>query len=169
MPQCYPQVTCKAIPLGYLPQGVELLEGTLAENIARFGEVDGMGRGAIAKIATDIEVDPNYLSRCLYPSGKKGKKNIGDELVHKLNLRFPHWSQEWKSGFIEGESRRIEDKKPIPPDLNPDCYQIDAIMAMLNKASPEQLEAALDAVRDIMRVKDKRPIFNGEERRSVSR
>ena len=26
--------------IGYLPQGVELLEGTLAENIARFGEVD---------------------------------------------------------------------------------------------------------------------------------
>ena len=26
--------------LGYLPQGVELLEGTLAENIARFGEVE---------------------------------------------------------------------------------------------------------------------------------
>jgi ATP-binding cassette subfamily C exporter for protease/lipase len=26
--------------LGYLPQGVELLEGTLAENIARFGKVD---------------------------------------------------------------------------------------------------------------------------------
>ena len=29
--------------LGYLPQGVELMEGTLAENIARFGEID-MGR-----------------------------------------------------------------------------------------------------------------------------
>jgi ATP-binding cassette subfamily C exporter for protease/lipase len=29
--------------LGYLPQGVELIEGTLAENIARFGELD-MGK-----------------------------------------------------------------------------------------------------------------------------
>jgi ATP-binding cassette, subfamily C, bacterial exporter for protease/lipase len=26
--------------IGYLPQGVELIEGTLAENIARFGEID---------------------------------------------------------------------------------------------------------------------------------
>ena len=26
--------------MGYLPQGVELIEGTLAENIARFGEID---------------------------------------------------------------------------------------------------------------------------------
>jgi ATP-binding cassette subfamily C exporter for protease/lipase len=35
--------------LGYLPQGVELLEGTLAENIARFGELD---RSRIEQAAT---------------------------------------------------------------------------------------------------------------------
>jgi len=65
--------------------------------------IDQMGRGAIAKVATDIEVDPNYLSRCLYPPGKKGKKNIGDEMVIKLNEKYPQWSTSWKSGFIEGE------------------------------------------------------------------
>ena len=36
--------------LGYLPQGVELLEGTLAENIARFGEVDIQQVEAAAKL-----------------------------------------------------------------------------------------------------------------------
>ena len=35
--------------LGYLPQGVELLEGTLAENIARFGEVSTAKVTAAAK------------------------------------------------------------------------------------------------------------------------
>ena len=35
--------------LGYLPQGVELLEGTLAENIARFGEVSAAKVTAAAK------------------------------------------------------------------------------------------------------------------------
>ena len=36
--------------LGYLPQGVELLEGNLAENIARFGEVDIQQVQAAAKL-----------------------------------------------------------------------------------------------------------------------
>jgi len=36
--------------LGYLPQGVELLEGTLAENIARFGDVDMAQVEAAAKL-----------------------------------------------------------------------------------------------------------------------
>ncbi len=36
--------------LGYLPQGVELLDGTIAENIARFGEVDMQQVEAAAKL-----------------------------------------------------------------------------------------------------------------------
>ena len=36
--------------LGYLPQGVELLEGTLAENIARFGDVDMVQVEAAARL-----------------------------------------------------------------------------------------------------------------------
>ena len=36
--------------LGYLPQGVELLEGSLAENIARFGDVDRVQVEAAARL-----------------------------------------------------------------------------------------------------------------------
>jgi ATP-binding cassette subfamily C exporter for protease/lipase len=36
--------------LGYLPQGVELLDGTLAENIARFGDVDMVQVEAAARL-----------------------------------------------------------------------------------------------------------------------
>ena len=36
--------------IGYLPQGVELLEGTLAENIARFGDIDMAQVEAAAKL-----------------------------------------------------------------------------------------------------------------------
>jgi ATP-binding cassette subfamily C exporter for protease/lipase len=36
--------------LGYLPQGVELLDGTIAENIARFGDVDQAQVEAAAKM-----------------------------------------------------------------------------------------------------------------------
>ena len=76
--------------------------------------IENMGRGAIAKVAIAIDVDPNYLSRCLYPYGKPGKKNIGDELVIKLNETFPMWSREWKSDFVDSTARRIEESAPNP-------------------------------------------------------
>jgi len=75
-----------------------------------------MGKGAIASVAKGLSIDANYLSRCLYPAGKKGKKNIGDELVIKLNDKYPQWSSKWKNGFIDGESRRIdEENTPVLP------------------------------------------------------
>jgi ATP-binding cassette subfamily C protein EexD len=37
--------------IGYLPQDVELLDGTVAENIARFGEIDSEGVVAAARAA----------------------------------------------------------------------------------------------------------------------
>lgn len=51
-----------------------------------------LGRGGIARISREAEIDASYLSRCLYPPGKDGKKNIGDEIVTKLNTHFPDWS-----------------------------------------------------------------------------
>lgn len=44
-------------------------------------KVDSLGKGAISSIAKALDKDPSYISRCLYPQGKSGKKNIGDEFV----------------------------------------------------------------------------------------
>lgn len=59
--------------IGYLPQGVELFEGTVAENIARFGEVDlKKVEAAIRLVGLDdwLQTLPNGLDT-----------NIGDEGV----------------------------------------------------------------------------------------
>ena len=56
--------------------------------------IENMGRGSIAAIAKVIDVEPNYISRALYPPGKDGRKNIGDELVIKLDQHYPQWRQQ---------------------------------------------------------------------------
>lgn len=53
--------------------------------------IDSIGHGAIAQIAKEIEVEPNYLSRCLYPPGKPGRKNIGDEIVMRMLRKRMKW------------------------------------------------------------------------------
>lgn len=58
-----------------------------------------LGHGGTAKIARGIGVDSSYLSRCTYPQGKPGKKNIGDEMVVKLNEKYPDWQSD-----AEGEA-----------------------------------------------------------------
>jgi len=56
--------------------------------------VDSLGRGGIAHIARELGVEASYVSRALYPLGKAGRKNIGDETVVKLNEKFPGWQVE---------------------------------------------------------------------------
>ncbi len=58
--------------VGYLPQGVELLEGTLAQNIARFGEVDmHKVRAAAQAVGVDalIESLPQGYETVVGPGG----------------------------------------------------------------------------------------------------
>ncbi|MFN3294988.1 MAG: ATP-binding cassette domain-containing protein, partial [Gemmobacter sp.] len=58
--------------IGYLPQGVELLEGTIAENIARFGEVNlRRVREAARLVGLDafIEAQPHGYDTEVGPDG----------------------------------------------------------------------------------------------------
>jgi hypothetical protein len=49
--------------------------------------------GVDAALAARIGVDPSYISRCLYPEGKAGKKNIGEKMIEKIEAVHPGWFQ----------------------------------------------------------------------------
>ena len=53
--------------------------------------VDGIGHGANKLIAEAIGIEPNYVSRMLYPEGQKNKKRMGEDMVDKLNKKFAGW------------------------------------------------------------------------------
>jgi ATP-binding cassette subfamily C exporter for protease/lipase len=65
--------------LGYLPQGVELLEGSLAENIARFGEVDMAQVEAAAKLVGVHELIMSLPEGYSSPVGRDGAMLSGGQ------------------------------------------------------------------------------------------
>ena len=65
--------------LGYLPQGVELLEGTLAENIARFGDIDMTQVEAAAKLVGVHELIMTLPEGYNSPVGRDGAMLSGGQ------------------------------------------------------------------------------------------
>ena len=65
--------------LGYLPQGVELLDGTLAENIARFGEVDMAQVEAAARLVGLHELIMSLPEGYNSPVGRDGAMLSGGQ------------------------------------------------------------------------------------------
>jgi ATP-binding cassette subfamily C exporter for protease/lipase len=65
--------------LGYLPQGVELLEGTMAENIARFGDLDMEQVEAAAKLVGVHELIMSLPEGYNSPAGRDGAMLSGGQ------------------------------------------------------------------------------------------
>jgi ATP-binding cassette subfamily C exporter for protease/lipase len=65
--------------LGYLPQGVELLDGTLAENIARFGDVDMVQVEAAARLVGLHELIMSMPQGYNSPIGRDGTMLSGGQ------------------------------------------------------------------------------------------
>ena len=65
--------------LGYLPQGVELLDGTLAENIARFGDVDMVQVEAAARLVGLHELIMSMPQGYHSPIGRDGTMLSGGQ------------------------------------------------------------------------------------------
>lgn len=57
-------------------------------------KIDEIGRGGIAKVAKQCDIDATYLSRLLYPEGKAGKKRIGEDIKEKLEKGIGNIFQE---------------------------------------------------------------------------
>ena len=65
--------------VGYLPQGVELFEGTLAENIARFGDIDQSKVEAVAKAVGLHEFIMALPQAYNHPVGREGAMLSGGQ------------------------------------------------------------------------------------------
>ena len=80
--------------------------------------VKKLGRGSIARISREADIDASYLSRCLYEPPKKGYKNIGDEIVVKLDNKFPEWrGAKQNEKIIYTSPNVIYVKTPPPPTV----------------------------------------------------
>lgn len=81
--------------MGHLLAGNFSLESGMTKfeerRIALQNLVNGFGRGGIAKVAEAIGKEPNYVSRMLYPEGKKGAKRIGEDSVELITHAYPFW------------------------------------------------------------------------------
>lgn len=64
---------------------------------------DRLGYGAVAKIASAIGKEPNYVSRMLYEPGKRGRKRIGEDSVELLDRVFPGWLDSADAGSGAGQ------------------------------------------------------------------
>ena len=65
--------------VGYLPQGVELLDGSIAENIARFGEVDMVQVEAVARMVGVHDLIMNLPEGYQSPVGRDGTMLSGGQ------------------------------------------------------------------------------------------
>lgn len=78
----------------------------------------GVGKhGAKTAFAKTIDVQPDYLSRCLYPPGKKGAKRIGEDIARRIEKVYElveYSLDKPRLGDLEAETIDIEG---LPPAL----------------------------------------------------
>lgn len=92
---------------------------------------DSLGVGAYRKIADRTGIDASYLSRCAYPEGKKGRKNIGQAIVSDLDQAYPGWRKRElekimvASGAGALAKARQEVKEPTPSTGMEHAYSSD--------------------------------------------
>lgn len=72
-------------------------------------------RGAKAKLAKRLDKQPDYISRCLYPPGKEGRKGIGEDFAREIEKIFglPRYAMDSLAG-LEVVETRTEHSNVLP-------------------------------------------------------
>ncbi len=80
--------------------------------------VDSFGRGGVAHVASKISRTDSYVSRMLYPQGKAGGKNIGEDLADALEREFPGWlGCNSRADFVSLPAKRVVTARAVFGDL----------------------------------------------------
>ena len=93
--------------------------------------------GKAVDVARTLGREPSYVSRMLYPEGKKAKKRIADEMVELIESSFnlPRGWMDGITGNIDIEREPVEDSPQMP-------YVIEVLDAQASAG-----QAALSPVR----------------------
>lgn len=107
--------------------------------------------GAKAKFAKRLEKQPDYISRCLYPPGKPGAKNVGEDLAREIERKFNLPMYSFDSPNL-GDHERIEvDGLPAPlaqkinsyrPVISVERYDVSASMG--SGAEPPEMNMIIE-------------------------
>lgn len=75
-------------------------------------------RGAKAKLAKRLGKQADYISRCLYPPGKDGRKNIGEDFAREIEAAF-HLERHALDSLLTAEKRPDAGMNNTGPTLQP--------------------------------------------------
>jgi hypothetical protein len=79
--------------------------------------IDSLGRGGQAQVASKTGIAADYISRALYPDGKDGKKNIGEDLLEVFIEHYPEF-------FLKNHVSTHPKLSPLELDLLEDFNRI---------------------------------------------
>ncbi|MBA3756502.1 MAG: hypothetical protein H0X02_09850 [Nitrosomonas sp.] len=81
--------------------------------------------GVNANLARKLKKEPSYINRVLYPEGKEGKKNIGEDLMDAVIDAFEFPEDWWldddlrgirRSDFSESKLKLVENIRIMPEE-----------------------------------------------------
>lgn len=120
----YPRGPLCQLILNFREKGSNYVNRFEKRRFALKAIVDEMGRGGRATVAKQIGTSPSYIARLLYPPGKEGRKNIGDEMVDAITRVYPHWLEQQESEAV-GQTRLPAMPRAMAPERRSGSDYID--------------------------------------------